>query len=149
SLKQKIVENGNKGFANQVAVQIKISQGVMNFHNDKKEQGLKMLEEAVEMEDIVGKHGVTPGKLIPAREFLGNAFLAMNEPNKALVVFEENLNVNPNRFNGLYGAAIAAKKSGDTKKAQMYFNNLLKLAENINSNRVELIEAREFVSQTT
>ena len=107
----------------------------MNFRNDNGEEGLKMLKEAVVMEDIVGKHGVTPGKLIPAREFLGNALLELNEPNKALLVFEENLNVNPNRFNGMYGAAIAAKKSGDIEKANMYFKDLLKLTENVKSDR--------------
>ena len=32
----------------------------------------------------------------------------------------------PNRFNGVYGAAVAAKGIGDNQKAGMYFENLLK-----------------------
>ena len=50
-----------------------------------------------------------------------------------------------NRFNGIYGAAIAAKGIGDETKAIMYFKELLKLTENSNSNRPELKEAEAYV----
>jgi len=45
---------------------------------------------------------------IPARELLGEMLLEMNKPSLALEAFELDLKKNPNRRNGLYGAAIAA-----------------------------------------
>lgn len=145
SLRLKIIENGNETNATQVAIQIIIAQGLISFYGDKQEEGVALLQEAVDMEDVVGKHGITPGKLIPAREILAEILLNMNKPNDALMVYEENLKVNPNRFNGIYGAAIAAKEIGDENKATMYFEMLLKLVDNVDTDRPEVEEAREFI----
>lgn len=147
SLRQQIIDNGNQSFARHVTIQIDITQGLIYFLSGQQDEGIALLQEAVEMEDIAGKHGVTPGKLIPAREFLADMLLSINKPNDALEVYEENLKVNPNRFNGIYGAAIAAKDVGDEKKATMYFEELLKLAGGIDNDRPEIDEAREFLEQ--
>ncbi len=147
SLNQELANSGNKANAQQVLIQIKITQGWLNFLNGKQNEGIALLQEAVEMEDIVGKHGVTPGKLIPAREFLADMLMTMNKPDEALIAFEKNLKINPNRFNGLYGAAIAAKQSGNNDKAMMYFEQLIKLTENSNSDRPEVEEAKAYVGQ--
>ncbi len=149
SLRQKIIENGNQSFAQQVMVQISITQGLIYFFNGEQNKGITLLTEAVEMEDVVGKHGVTPGKLIPAREFLAEALLDLNKPNDALSIYEENLKVNPNRFNGIYGAAVAAKQAGNQEKASEYYNLLLKLTENSNSDRPEVQEAINFFKKTS
>ncbi len=147
SLRQEIVDNGNQSNAKQVMIQIDITQGLIYFLSGKQNEGIALLKEAVEMEDDVGKHGITPGKLIPAREFLADMLLNVDKPNHALEVFEENLKVNPNRFNGIYGAAIAANQSGNKEKATMYFKKLLKLTENTNSDRPEIIEAKVFIGE--
>lgn len=145
SLRLKIIENGNETNAKKVSIQIIIAQGLISFYGGKQEEGVALLQEAVDMEDVVGKHGITPGKLIPPREILAGKLLNMNKANDALMVYEENLKVNPNRFNGIYGAAVAAKKLGMQEKATKYFEELIKLAEGVDSDRAELEEAREFV----
>ena len=147
SLIEEIIKSGNETNAKEVAVQIKISQGLISFYSGKQDEGLALLQEAVAEEDVVGKHGITPGKIIPAREFLAEMLLTMNQPNDALIVFEENLKVNPNRFNGIYGAAVAAKELGEQEKAIMYFEELLRLTEGVSSDRPELLEAREFITK--
>ncbi len=147
SLRQELVANGNPSNAKQVLIQIKITQGLIDFFKGNQNEGIALLNEAVEMEDAVGKHGITPGKLIPAREFLADMLLNINKPTDALEAFEENLKVNPNRFNGIYGAAIASKNMGDENKATMYFENLLKLTENTNSDRPEIMEAKAFLEE--
>ena len=103
------------------------------------------MQEAVELEEKTGKHPLTPGEVVPAPELLGDMLLAMNEPSQALKAYELDLKEHPNRFNGIYGAAIAAKNLGDQKKATNYFEELLKLAEGVDSDRAELEEAREFI----
>jgi len=147
SLHREIENSGNKVIANQVLVQIKLTQGCLSFLSDKQSEGIAILHEAVEMEDMVGKHGVTPGKLIPAREFLADMLMKMNQSDEALLVYEQNLKVNPNRFNGLYGAAIAAEQSGNKEKAKDYFNQLIELVKNSNTNRPEIVEAQTFIEK--
>ncbi|MCZ6593302.1 MAG: hypothetical protein O6943_00120 [Bacteroidetes bacterium] len=148
-LRQKIIDNGNQSSAKRVMVQIKINQGVLSFSKGGQNEAIALLLEAVQLEDMVGKHGISPGKLIPAREFLAEMLLAMDKPIQALEAYEKNLTVNPNRFNGIYGAAIAAKQTGNNEKATMYFEQFLELTKDSNSNRPELEEAKAFVDQKT
>lgn len=128
-----------------VEIQIKTVQAWLSFRQNDIVNGLALMKEAVEIENKTSKHPVTPGDVLPAIELLGDMLLELNKPKEALLVFEENLAVRPNRFNGIYGAAIAAKKSGDLNKATLYFNQLIQLSENSNSDRAELLEAKAFV----
>jgi len=147
TLRQQIIDSGNEANANQVLIQMKIAQGWLDFYSGQQDSGITLLKEAVEMEDIIGVHGITPGKLIPAREFLAEMLMAMNKPQEALEVYEKNLSVNPNRFNGVYGAAVAAKQFGDQEKASRYFEDLLNLTESSRSGRPEVEEAEAYIQQ--
>lgn len=105
------------------------------------------MHEAAEIERKTSKHPVTPGDVLPAIELLGDMLLELNKPKEALVAYEENLKDRPNRFNGIYGAAIAAKQSGNNAKATHYFNQLILLTENSKSGRQEIKEAKAFLKQ--
>jgi len=59
--------------------------------------------------------------------------------------YEIDLKLHPNRFNGIYGAALAAKQTGNREKARKYFEKLMKLSENSNSDRPEISEAKAFL----
>ena len=131
----------------QVEIQIKTSQAWTNFKNGDKEKGLLLMQEAVDIERETSKHPVTPGDVLPAIELLGDMFLELNKPKEALVAYEDNLKTHPNRFNGVYGAAIAAKQSGNLTQASFYFNQLLTLTKNNDSKRSELEEAKAFIKK--
>ena len=45
----------------------------------------------------------------------------------ALVEFEQSMKKEPNRFRGLYGAALAAEAAGDAGKARTYYARLVDL----------------------
>ena len=98
------------------------------------------------MDDATEKHPVTPGSIFPAREQLGELLLELDQPAAALKEFETSFRNTPQRFNGLYGAARAAKMAGDRKTAQAYYSRLLALARDADSTRSEIDEARAFVS---
>jgi tetratricopeptide (TPR) repeat protein len=100
---------------------------------------------AADMEDKTEKHPVTPGEVIPARELLGNMLLQMNKLGEALDAYEKNLIKHRNRFNGLYGAGVAAEKSGNHQKARFYYMQLLSIANLANSNRPELEAAKKYL----
>ncbi|MDH3323572.1 MAG: hypothetical protein OEM04_11315 [Flavobacteriaceae bacterium] len=129
----------------QVEIQIKTSQAWLNFRRNDTESGLALMKEAVAIEKATSKHPVTPGDVLPAIELLGDMLLELNRPQDALAAYEDNLIGHPNRFNGIYGAAIAAKLSGNTGKATQYFNQLIELTKGTNSDRPEVAEAKAYV----
>ena len=84
---------------------------------------------------------------IPAREQLADMLLEAKRPQQSLVEYQTDLKLNPNRFNGLYGAARAAEAAGKQSDATEYYALLLKICEGSNSTRPELNRARELVAQ--
>jgi tetratricopeptide (TPR) repeat protein len=147
SFQQELVKLEDVYRADQVMIQVKAAEAWLNFGKGNQEQALAFMQEAAVLEAETGKHPATPGEVLPAIELLGDMLLAMSRPVEALVSYEANLKRSPNRFNGLYGAAIAAKQSGNQEKATIYFEQLLKLVENSNSDRTEIIEAKLFVGE--
>jgi len=132
--------------ANLVNIQIKIGEGWIRFAEGKKAEALSLLMAAADMEDATEKHPVTPGEIIPARELLGDMYLAMGESAKALEAYEANLKRHQNRFNGLYGAGRAAEQSGDFNQATAYYKKLLALAGTSENDRPELRMAKSFLT---
>lgn len=133
--------------ANQVQVQIKSSEAWIAFKEGKNEEALTLMNTAVDLEDRTEKSPVTPGEVIPAKELLADMLLQMNKPAEALGVYEASLKNHPNRFNGLYGAAVAAEKSIKTDKANYYYQQLTKVAGSVKSNRPEIEIARLYLQQ--
>ena len=149
-LKQSLIDQNKSTNAlqvEQVAIQIKTAEAWLSFKKGNKEKGLTLMKEAAVMESKTNKHPVTPGDVLPADELLGDMLMEAHNYSEALEAYEVNLKSHPNRFNGIYGAAVAAEKSGNNEKASSYFNQLIELTKDSNSDRKELIEAREFVKQ--
>jgi tetratricopeptide (TPR) repeat protein len=109
------------------------------------EKSLETMIAAADLEDATEKNPVTPGQLLPAREMLGDLLLEMNKPKDALKQYQLTLEKNPNRFNSLYGAGKSAELSGDIKNAKFYFGELLKLNKDPNSNRPQIVYAKNLV----
>jgi predicted Zn-dependent protease len=76
---------------------------------------------------------------------LADMLLEMKRPQEALVEYEKSLHTDPNRFNGLYGAARAAELSNQPQKAADYKAQLLKNRTGPDVDRPELVQ----VSQQT
>jgi tetratricopeptide (TPR) repeat protein len=112
-----------------------------------REEALTLMRSAAELEDKSEKSAVTPGRIIPARELLGDMLLEMNRPAEALQAFESSEKHDPNRFRGLYGAGKAAALAGDQAKAKTYYGKLVVLAQNADIERPELKEAKAFLAK--
>jgi len=96
--------------------------------------------------DKADKLGEEPAG-IPAREMLADMLLEAKRPQQALAEYQTDLRLNPNRFNGLYGAARAAEAAGKQSDVTEYYALLLKICEGSSSTRPELSRARELVAQ--
>lgn len=110
------------------------------------DEALTLMRSTADTEDKSGKHAVTPGRLLPARELLGEMLLEMKRPADALKEFEASEKNDPNRFRGIYGAARAAAESGDNAKAKRYFARLVELAGKGDA-RPEMENAKAFLAK--
>jgi tetratricopeptide (TPR) repeat protein len=144
---EKLIEKNKTYEANQVQVQIKASEGLIQYLQGHKDEAIRLLTEAATLEDATEKHPITPGEVVPARELLGDILMEMKEYSKALEAYEANLKRHPGRFNGLYGAALAAQKSGDVKKATAFYQQLIVIAKLSDTKRPELVAAESFLKR--
>jgi len=107
----------------------------------------KMMRAAADLEDRNEKHIVTPGRMLPARELLGEMLLEQNQPAAALKEFETSQVREPNRFRNYAGSAKAADAMGDKKKAADYYAKLLDLSKQGDGDRLELKRAKAYVAR--
>jgi tetratricopeptide (TPR) repeat protein len=133
--------------ANQVNIQIIAARSWLLFRKKETAKALEQMTLAADMEDATEKHPVTPGEVIPARELLGDMLLKTGRYRDALTVYESDLKRHPKRFNGLYGAGYAAEKSGDSRKAKSYYQQLSDICI-AGGTRPELIAAREYLKKS-
>ncbi|QIL77626.1 tetratricopeptide repeat protein [Hymenobacter sp. HDW8] len=130
--------------AQQVHVQVMTGEAWMQWQEGKAEAAAALMRRAAALEDSTEKHPVTPSEVLPARELLGDMLLAMNRPDEALAAYETNLQKHSNRFNGLYGAGLAAERAGNSDKARRYYQQLLSIAAP-SATRPELTQVRRFL----
>jgi tetratricopeptide (TPR) repeat protein len=109
----------------------------------KDDDAIKTLRLLAEKEEATGEEP----EGIPAREMLADMLLDSKHPEQALVEYEADLKFNPNRFNGLYGAARAAEAAGRIAKANVYYAQLVKMCEGSHSDRPELAKAKELLAR--
>jgi tetratricopeptide (TPR) repeat protein len=112
------------------------------FADNRIDDAVRQMREVADEQDAVGKGEVE----LPAREMLADMLLEAKRYDEALTAYKTSMKVDPNRFNGLYGAARAAQGAGHTEQAAEYY---AKLVENCGSShqRPELAEARAALSQ--
>lgn len=134
-------------WASQVEIQRRAVAAWLAHAEGKSDEALTLMRSAAELEAASEKHPVTPGPIIPARELLGDLLLELKQPELALREFETSLRDSPKRFNGLYGAALAAQLSGDRKKASAYYRKIVLLMAHGDSARPELRKAKLFLAQ--
>jgi hypothetical protein len=118
------------------------AQAWLAFAQGKNEDALRLLRAVADKQDKVGK-GETE---TPAREMLADMLLEMNRPQDALKEYEVSLKTDPNRFNGLYGAARAAEMTRQKEKASGYYAQLIRNCQGSNSDRPELAKAKTLVA---
>ena len=131
--------------ANQVLIQIRSSEAWINFKEGNVTAAMQQMQVAADMEDKTGKHPVTPCEVLPQRELQGDLYMQLKDPVKALQAYELNLANNPGRFNGLYGAGIAAEKSGNIGKAKAYYAQLVGGVDTSAAVRPEVALAKRYL----
>ena len=113
-----------------------------------RESSVALMREAAELEASTPKHAVTPGPTLPAQELLGDLLMEQNQPAEALAAYQRSMALYPKRFNGLLGAARAARLLGDATLARAFYQALLDVARG-GTRQPALNEATTYLSTTT
>jgi tetratricopeptide (TPR) repeat protein len=145
-IRERLLKASENYWARQVEIQELAVEAWAALAVGNKEEALRQMKSAAELEDGTEKSAVTPGPLAPARELLGEMLLQMNASAQALEQFEAMLKKEPGRFHSLYGAAHAAQLSGSREVSQRYFRELLKTCARADKpGRSEVLEAERAV----
>jgi len=134
-------------WAEQVNIQQQAAAAWAARAEGKNDEALKLMRAAADLEDSTEKHPVTPAPVVPARELLGEMLLDLNQPAQALVEFEASATREPNRFNGLFGAARAAELSGNRAKAKTLYATLVAMCDRADGDRPELRQAKAVLAK--
>jgi tetratricopeptide (TPR) repeat protein len=146
-LRDATTDPGLDYFKRHLDLQIQAASAWVAYSEGKKEDAVNLLRRTADAEDILGKHPVSPGALVPAREQLGDLLLALNRPKEAQQEFEAALKIYPGRFRGLYGAAQAAEQIGEKEKADHYYAKLTEQTAKADGSRSELAQLRDHAAE--
>jgi tetratricopeptide (TPR) repeat protein len=117
---QQVTKETQKGFdwATQIEIQRLAASGWLAQAEGSKEEALRLLRAAADLEDSTSKHPVTPGALLPAREQLADLLMELGDGSAALAEYESAMRMQPARYNALLGAALAAERVGNRQRAK-------------------------------
>jgi hypothetical protein len=91
--------NGNYDWSTQAEI-LRLAASAWVAHAEgNNEEAVRLMRSAAELEDTTEKNPVTPGAVLPARDLLGDLFLELDQPARALSEFETALRNLPKRFN--------------------------------------------------
>jgi tetratricopeptide (TPR) repeat protein len=138
-----LLKQKKKSFADAVELDRQEAAAWVAHAEGNNDEAIRMLRAIAEKEEAEGDEPLA----IPAREMLADMMLEMNRPEQALAEYEADLKFNPNRFNGLYGAARAAEMAGKGEKSSTYYARLVKICDGSGSDRPELSRAKALVAQ--
>jgi hypothetical protein len=142
------LEKANQSYwAEQVEVQILAASAWISHAKGQKEEALKFMRAAADLEDNSEKHIAMENRLYPMRELLGDLLLEQQQPAQALNEYETSFQSTPNRLRGLYGAAKAAEGAKQQDKATTYYRKLVELTKDADTDRVEIREAKAFLAR--
>ncbi|MEJ2152594.1 MAG: hypothetical protein P8Y29_06540, partial [Gemmatimonadota bacterium] len=110
------------------------------------EQALELMRSAAVLEDETDKSSLSPGRVLPVHEQLGDMLMELGHAEEAQREYEISLGHARERFNSIYGAARAAQAADDIETAREYYRQLTELTVP-DSPRVELEEATQVLAE--
>jgi tetratricopeptide (TPR) repeat protein len=148
-LRDSLKTAGNRYWADQVEISRREAAAWLSRASSKDSDALELMRSAAVLEDSTDKSPVTPGPILPAREQLGDLLLELGKPAEALAEYRADLAASPNRLNGVYGAARAARLAGDTASARADYSKLIEICGKGDGARDQVAEARAYLEGKT
>jgi hypothetical protein len=141
-----LLEAKNNYWATEVEIQRIATAAWIAKAKGQPDDALRLMRAAADLEDRNEKHIVTPGRVVPARELLGEMLLELKQPAAALKEFEQSQLREPNRLRGYAGAAAAADAAGERDKARQHYAKLLELTREADTPLPEIARAKTYLA---
>ena len=119
----------NDYWAAEVEAQRRAAAAWIAFAGGEHDEALGLMRSAADIEDMSEKSAISPGRILPARELLGDMLLDSGRFDEALAAYEATLVNDPKRFRSFYGAAQAAAAAGNRDKARYYFSRIVEMTD--------------------
>ncbi len=141
-----LVEAKNNYWATEVEIQRIATAAWIAKAKGQPDDAARLMRAAADLEDRNEKHIVTPGRLVPARELLGEMLLELKQPAAALKEFEQSQLREPNRLRGYAGAAAAAEAAGQPELARAHHGRLVELTREADTSLPEIARAKTYLA---
>jgi hypothetical protein len=139
--------SGAAGHAgHQLAIMARQSEALASLAAGSQEPALRLLGEAVGIEETLGPPSGPPYPIKPAHELYGEVLLELGRPAEARGEFERSLLQTPNRTASHRGAARAAAAQGDAQAASAFYARLAAIWHQADAGLPALAEARSFLA---
>lgn len=92
----------------------------LSFAKGENSRAEELLRLAANLEDQTDKSSISPGRVLPAHEQLGDLLLELGRAEEALEEYELSMTFAPERLNSFVGAARAANAANNDELAQYY-----------------------------
>jgi tetratricopeptide (TPR) repeat protein len=146
-LREGLLKANQSYWAEQIEVQVLGAQAWTALAKGEKDEALKFMRAAADLEDGSEKHVAMENRLYPMRELLGDLLREQGQPAAALKEYQVSMKNAPQRLRGFYGAMTAAQEAGEKKLASGYRMELARLTRGADGDRAELQGLRQKLAQ--
>ncbi len=144
-LSEQAMAAGEAPFASQIDVLTMEVSAWQAYTQGDSMEALRLMAEAVALEEATPKPPITPGAIIPARELLGDLYMSLGNPTQARHEYQALNSRTPGRLNSLLGIARSSVALGDTEMARDFYLQVLDGVA-VDSERAGVLEARAYLA---
>ena len=146
-LRVKLVAANETYWAGQVDIYTLAAEAWISMAEGRPRKAITSMRAAADREDHEEKNVAMENRLSPMRELLGELLLEARQPAQAQREFTASLQIVPNRFRSLAGAARAAVLLKHEEDARAYYERLLALTQDADTERPAMLAAREYLAK--
>jgi hypothetical protein len=146
-LRAKLVAANETYWAEQVDIYTLAAEGWIAMAERHPRKAIASMRAAAEREDHEEKNVAMENRLSPMRELLGELLLEARQPAQAQREFDASLQVVPNRYRSLAGAARAAVMLKHEEDARAYYERLQALTQDAETERPAMVAARDYLAK--
>jgi hypothetical protein len=145
-LRAKLIANKDEYWVTQIDIYTQAAEAWIALAEHRSRRAVTSMRAAADREDHTEKNVAMENRLSPMRELLGELLLELGKPDEAQREFDASLQVVPNRYRSLAGAARAAGLLRHEADARAYHERLLALTQDADSERPEILAARTYLA---
>jgi tetratricopeptide (TPR) repeat protein len=149
AMRKRLTEGGDSYRAKGVEIRELEVAAALAASNKDYTRAIELMKRATALEEEMSPPSGPPPAIKPSHELFGEILLAAGRATEAAAQFEIALARQPNRARSLLGAARAAARGGDAKRAAEIYSAFLRQWQQADPQLPELREAQDYLKQAS